>query len=65
MSHNEKLYELRKYSRSIGGPEPTLPMLEFLDSNKGDMPSAERALFDDVMASLGKILKDVERTFNL
>ena len=56
MEYGEQLFSLRKYVRSIGGPEPTLPMLEFLQANKDDLPEDYREMFDNVMEGFGKLL---------
>ena len=55
MEYGEQLFSLRRYSRSIGGPEPTLEMLEFLNANKDDMPADYREMFDNVMNGFGKL----------
>lgn len=55
MEYGEQLFSLRRYSRSIGGPEPTLAMLEFLNENKDDMPADYREMFDNVMNGFGKL----------
>jgi len=49
MEYGEQLFSLRKYVRRIGGPEPTLAMLEFLNENKDSLPSDYREMFDNVM----------------
>jgi len=49
MDYGEQLFSLRKYVRSIGGPEPTLAMLEFLSDNRDDLPADYRKMFDNVI----------------
>ena len=56
MDYGEQLFNLRKYVRSIGGPEPTLEMLEFLVDNKDDMPADYREMFDNVMDGFWGVL---------
>ena len=56
MEYGEQLFSLRKYVRSIGGPEPTLEMLEFLCDNKDDMPADYREMFDNVMDGFESLL---------
>ena len=60
MGYGEQLFSLRRYSRSVGGPEATLEMLEFLQENKGDMPADYREMFDNVMDGMGKLLGELE-----
>ena len=60
MGYGEQLFSLRRYSRSVGGPEATLEMLEFLQENKGDMPADYREMFDNVMDGMGKLLRELE-----
>ena len=48
----EQLFELRKYSRSIGGPEATLALIEFLQENKNDLPTNIRKTFDGAMGNI-------------
>ena len=60
MDYGEQLFSLRRYSRSVGGPEATLEMLEFLQENKGDMPADYREMFDNVMDGMGKLLRELE-----
>ena len=63
MEYGEQLFSLRKYVRSIGGPESTLRMLEFLDENKDDMPSDYREMFDSVMDGMRELLSSTEQIF--
>jgi hypothetical protein len=63
MEYSEQLFNLRKYVRSIGGPESTLRMLEFLDENKDDMPSDYREMFDTVMDGMRELLSSTEQIF--
>jgi len=49
MEYGEQLFSLRKYVRTIGGPEPTLEMLEYLNDNRNDLPVDYREMFDNVM----------------
>ena len=60
MGYGEQLFSLRRYSRSVGGPEATLEMLEFLQENKGDMPADYREMFDNVIDGMGKLLRELE-----
>ena len=60
MEYGEQIFSLRRYSRSVGGPEDTLEMLEFLEKNKDDMPADYREMFDNVMDDMGKLLGELE-----
>lgn len=60
MEYGEQIFSLRRYSRSVGGPEATLEMLEFLEKNKDDMPADYREMFDNVMDGMRKLLEPLE-----
>jgi len=49
MEYGELLLSLRKYVVRVGGPEPTLEMLEYLNDNKDSLPADYREIFDIVM----------------
>jgi hypothetical protein len=61
MQYDEQIFSLRRYSRSVGGPEVTLEMLEFLEKNKDDMPDDYREMFDNVMDGMRQLLEPLEQ----
>jgi len=61
MQYDEQIFRLRQYSRSVGGPEVTLEMLEFLEKNKDDMPDDYREMFDNVMDGMRQLLEPLEQ----